>query len=699
MLKNFLLLILLMGGIVTPSGAAPLDLDATFGTAGKMIWRPNNDSLSISGTQIALQTDGKIVMVGLMSPSGPNGFVVARFNSDGTIDPTFNGGFFSIPFGATSASGVSVDIQPDGKIVVGGHTSSVNVRDFAIARLNSNGLLDTTFSDDGKTTVDFPNPVGGGALPSYLNVIKIAPDGKIVIAGSSQGFGTASFHRIIARLNSDGSLDSTFSGDGKFVDGNGTGAFQDVVPHADGTLTLISTASFQFSWRTVVSKFSNTGSEIWGSVNSGTPGCYGSLLGLAEQNDGKPVIVGANDCKPFAFRLNADGSFDNTFSNAPINVASGRAHDLAIQSDGKILANLSFGADGTDAFSLARYNTNGTLDSSWGNAGIATNRVSTGLIERGGSVIIQPDGKILVAGYVRLSSDNYRFAMVRYQGSAAVPVRPLFDYDGDGKSDISVFRPSENKWYVLRSSDFGVIQQTFAIAGDIPVPADYDGDDRTDLAIFRPSSGMWWSLSSQNGAQHAARWGQAGDIPRPSDFDGDGRDDYVLFRPSDNFWYRVSSANGAESNVNFGSAGDKPVLGDFDGDGKSDPAIFRPSSGDWWYRSSINGAQLASHWGVSEDVPAAADFDGDGRTDLAVFRPSTGTWYIYNGSNGSYTIVSFGISEDKPVAADYDGDGKADIAVFRPSTGLWYLLQSTSGFAVTNWGVSTDIPTENAFVP
>lgn len=325
-----------------------------------------------------------------------------------------------------------------------------------------------------------------------------------------------------------------------------------------------------------------------------------------------------------------------------------------------------------------------------------------------------PDGTKIVYTRVGLSGQPNRLeigALPSGSGATVVdgynadwqPVRPAvrptqFDFDGDGRSDVAVFRPSEGVWYILRSNDLSVQQQQFAIAGDVPVPTDFDGDGRTDIAIHRPSNGDFWSLSSISNQQINFNLGQTGDVPMPSDIDGDGRADYVVYRPSNGNWLRVGSASGISSTIAFGAAGDRPVIGDFDGDGLNDPAIYRPGDGNWWWRSSSDGVQRAARWGVAEDIPSPADFDGDGRTDLAVFRPSSGVWYIYSLSTATSTIFPFGLNGDKPVPADYDGDGRADAAVYRPSEGTWYLLRSTAGFTGLGWGIASDTPVPNAFI-
>lgn len=272
--------------------------------------------------------------------------------------------------------------------------------------------------------------------------------------------------------------------------------------------------------------------------------------------------------------------------------------------------------------------------------------------------------------------------------------KTLFDFDGDGKSDVSVYRPSIGNWFLRRSTQ-GFTGVQFGAASDLLVPADYDGDGQTDIAVFRPSTGVWFALNSSNNTVFSTQWGTAGDIPRPADFDGDGRADVNIFRPSAGYWYRLNSSDGQFVGVAFGTNGDIPQPADFDGDGKADINVFRPSAGGWYRLNSSNGSFTGLQFGSSGDIPTVADYDGDGKADISVFRPSSGSWFRLNSSNNGFVGTSWGQNGDIPTAADYDGDGKADIAVFR--AGTWYLLQSQNGFLNISFGTSSDAPIPAAF--
>jgi hypothetical protein len=270
------------------------------------------------------------------------------------------------------------------------------------------------------------------------------------------------------------------------------------------------------------------------------------------------------------------------------------------------------------------------------------------------------------------------------------------DFDGDGKTDLSVFRPSEGNWYLQQSTaGFGVIN--WGISTDTPTPGDFDGDGKTDTAIFRPNADSsqpdFYVLNSNGFTVSGVSWGVAGDIPVIRDYDGDDKEDIAVFRPSDNTWYILKSGGGATFTV-FGQAGDVPVGGDFDGDGKGDLTVYRAGS---WISQLSGGGSFNVPFGSAGDILVPADYNGDDKDDLAVFRPSTGQW-IYQPSGGGATVfTSWGIAGDVPVPGDYDGDGKDDPAIYR--NGTWWLLRSTAGAVSGNFGIATDKAIPRSYVP
>jgi hypothetical protein len=278
--------------------------------------------------------------------------------------------------------------------------------------------------------------------------------------------------------------------------------------------------------------------------------------------------------------------------------------------------------------------------------------------------------------------------------------RTPFDFDGDHKTDVSIFRPSAGEWWWRRSVDLVVAAATFGASTDVVVAADYTGDGKTDLAFFRPSTSSWFILRSEDGSFYSFPFGSSGDIPMPADYDGDGKADAAVYRPSNSLWVILQSSNGQAVFTTFGTTGDQPVAADYDGDGKADVGIFRPSGGsggEWWIQRSTAGL-LALSFGSSTDKAVPGDYTGDGKADVAFFRPSTNSWFVLRSDDFSFYSFPWGSSGDIPTPGDYDGDGKIDAAVFRPSAQTWFLLGSTSGAQFVGFGLPTDFPVPNAYV-
>jgi hypothetical protein len=190
-------------------------------------------------------------------------------------------------------------------------------------------------------------------------------------------------------------------------------------------------------------------------------------------------------------------------------------------------------------------------------------------------------------------------------------IRVPGDYDGTGFTDVAVYRPSTGVWHILHVTGYGwpgvhtggttVVE--WGIATDIPVPADYDGDGKTDIAVFRPSNGVWYILqSSQNNAQIQIQFGLPGDIPIPGDYLGNGRAQVAVYRPSVGYWYTFPDR---VRPTQWGMPGDIPVPGDYDGDRRQDFTVYRPSTGHWFVLMSRSNftTYFVRQLGTPGDIP------------------------------------------------------------------------------------------------
>lgn len=532
--------------ISTVSAASPGSLDPSFGTAG--VVKTNilgGDNLR----DIAVQDDGKIIAVGA---SGVNDFTITRYTANGVLDPTFNGdGINFVDLGGTNDVASAVEVQTNGKIVV---TGSLGNGSCGIIRINSNGTLDTTFDTDGKLILtSFECPT-----------LAIQADGKIVLAGRTLGVSPVSLK--LARLNVNGSLDPTFSTDGivlTSVEANNN-SLSKVEIQADGK--IVGAGHVNDAGKSVVVRYNTDGSldpTFSGdgiALNDFSPNQELTMDMAINPVTGTITTISlntANSGGQLFVRYTSDGNLDTSFSgdgqlDIPASASGCFSSSLLLQSDGKIIAAAGRGCTNSSSdVSLVRLNANGSFDTTFGiNGTVLTDNNGGGIFK---TALV---GDKLIVG--NNSNGNTDFGLERYNLSNTPTAAS--DFDGDGNSDIAVFRPSSGEWFILRSSDNAVSIFQFGVNGDIPMDGDFDGDGRTDVAIYRPASGQWW-LSRSSAGVTVATFGLSTDKPSPGDYDKDGRTDIAVFRPATGEWLILRSSSNFSTffGFAFGQNGDIPI--------------------------------------------------------------------------------------------------------------------------------------------
>lgn len=660
--------------------AAPGDLDVTFGNSG--IVDSTIGGFSVGPETLLTQPDGKIVVCGMIYDDGDNydSSFLARYQTTGEPDASFGKNGKAFPISAGVYTGFDAAVQADGKIVAVGFSFFQGVG-FTVYRVNPNGTPDDSFGTQGLVVTHVGTETLNG---EFARGVAIQADGKIVVVGNTYIGETSAFG--VVRYNTDGSLDTSFNGTGKVITSLGVGgsSAESILIQPDGKLLILGNARDGDKGAFGLARYNVDGTldPSFGAggtvIHAVVPTGDSTLRDAALQPDGKIVAAGYTGSLPNAgsaiVRYDPDGSIDASFAQKGIFTTETDfkvGNSVALQSDGKVLA---FGYVGFgNGPAVTRLNPNGTVDVRFGVNG-RVNTPNFGRIISAGAV--QSNGRILTVGGGYATST---IGILRYVG---VPPAQ-FDFDGDLRADLSVFRPSERVWYLDRSTEgFSAIQ--FGLSTDKISPADYDGDGKADISVYR--DGTWYWLESSTNSFKTVRFGQAGDIPVPADYTGDGRDEIAIYR--DGFWSALDLSNYQFNTTHFGLSGDKPVPADYDGDGRVDQAVYR--NGEWHLNRSTLG-YTAVRFGLATDRPVQADYDGDGQTDVAVFRSSDRNWYVRRSSDDAVSAVNWGLVTDIPVPGDYDGDGKTDVAVYRD--GIWYILQSSNGGVNAQYfGLGSDVP-------
>ncbi len=633
-------------------------LDTTFAGDGMQATAmPGGDD---HATGVALQADGKILVVGFTGFGGvccsSHSFALARYNANGSLDTTFSGdGKQTTQFG-DNAGATGVAIQGDGRVVAVGNTCSGDpdaVCDFALARYDSDGELDTTFSGDGKETTDF------GSIRDGASGVALQADGKVIAVGSSGNASGSAFDFALARYDANGSLDNTFSGDGKeTTDFGSTGdRAAGVALQGDGKIVVggpggpgAAFARYNLDG-SLDPSFSGDGKK---TTNFFSPSS------VALKGDGRIVSVGSADGDFALVRYTPDGTPDPSFSGDGKQTTdfggSDGARGVALQADGKIVA-VGIADSGSSSFALARYNPDGSLDTSFSGDGKQTTSFG-GHADGAAAVALQADGKIVAVGHV-FSGD---FAITRYNPDGSLD--PSFSGDGKqttefGGSDLAMGVAIQGNGRIvvvgrggttnLGATDFaiarynanGSLDNTFS--GDGKQTTDFGGAEERATGVALQADGkivaVGQGASGGNYGFALARYNANGSLD-PS-FSGDGKQttDFAGFDSANGVAVRADGkivAGGETGSGNF-------ALARYNANGSPDTTF----SGDGKQTTDFGGFDQGNGLGL-QGGKAVLVGSGGGGADFALAR--------YN-ANGSLDTT-------------FSGDGK-QTTEFGSARGKW----------------------------
>lgn len=488
-------------------------LDPTFGDGGQVVTEFSN---SVDAAYaVVIQPDGKIIAAGYATADPTQNFALARYNTNGSLDATFgSGGKVTTDFSNRYDKAYALALQPDGRIVVAGYaTNSITAEDFALARYNTDGSLDTTFGSGGKITTDFY-----GGLDEAL-AVAVQVDGKILVTGGSYS-GSTDYDFALARYNTDGTPDTSFGTLGKTTTDFFSGADEAnaIAIQPDGKIVLAGGAEngagpaypdfglVRYNANGSLDSTFGNGGLVVTSFNGGND----TVRGVAVLPNGKIIAAGnaaAFSGGDFALaRYNSDGTLDSTFGTGGMVTTDfflgyDAALALAVQPDGKLVAAGYAEPPGYPNgrefdIGLARYNPEGTLDSSFGNGGKVSTELNLG-DGRAYDAAIQPDGKIVAVGFnaVHLDPTNVEdFALVRYLsdgsldpsfGSGGIVTSDFFGKDEEG--DAVALQPNGSIVVAGYVNNVGATSGDFAVArylanGSLDVTFGSGGIVTTDFA-------------------------------------------------------------------------------------------------------------------------------------------------------------------------------------------------------------------------